>query len=1005
MSAKESEVRALLAVLAEKANKCWENLKAQEVGNLLYGLKRMNSDILETRNLLDAIVPKIAASPEILDAQAIGNSFYGMQNMKSDNPSVLGLLKVMADKVSQSVAELDGQAMGNSLYGLQGMKSDYEEVREVVRAITLKLDTSSLEMNAQELGNALYGLQNMISDYPEVRSLLVALARKVASSKHDLTSQEIGNAIYGLQGMRSDTWETRLLVRQLSIKISRSNALLDPQGIANSLYGFQRMSSESEEVRLLIQALAAKIEQSWKLLNAQHIANSIYGLQNLSSFEIEVSNLIRTLVPKVISCRDDMTSKQISCAFFGLQSMYSHHEDVIALVAALTEKVVLSKDIMTGLQLGSAIFGLQGLNDSIIEVRKLMAAFTTKLSNTNVKDIEPHHLGNCYYGLQRMSTLYPEIVDFLSILSSLVINCDARSLEFNPLVCGNILYGLQNCSWEEACVVQVLLVLAEHMKNFTTKCLASIDYHPALARIAGSSPTNFMIVLDDVLHLYQCLTLAMTCYPNMDANAGLRDTFLQQQALLYRVIEARKHEKTSSLARELTIPQLRLFEGIKILLHSEPYDVASGELLHGFQATVVVNLKSGVNLTLMNCNAWNPVLNIEILGSSHTFPSKDLFTRLRNRYLFEHQGVAVEMIHATMVASGSFGKGPQAKKGMIDTLRAQDTFLQTLYPPTMEDASLFATILFNQGFTGPQGIMSSLLDATTDDLLERYRNRFVDNSISSNSFFALGTLDTSPQSFDGFSGVTSYEYVDDNLENDGLGYPRANAHVPDIRSPFRVMNAYWIGDHPKLSSPMSAGTPRESTPRSSAATTPQSSSSRGSNVFTFASVPSATSRATTTATAGSKLSAAISAAPFVPTSLMKESFNLSAPPPPMMMMPPQQQQQHYQPHSRQASTNASSSISGLDDTSSSSAASRKLRASTIDDGEDATEVDHNDDAVDEIALLEAQLEIARIEAKLLQLKKGRGSSVGSNDKRASGDDSSMSSAGTTNLEGDVPSNK
>lgn len=969
MSAKESEVRALLAVLAEKANKCWENLKAQEVGNLLYGLKRMNSDILETRNLLDAIVPKIAASPEILDAQAIGNSFYGMQNMKSDNQSVLALLKVMAEKVSQSVAELDGQAMGNSLYGLQGMKSEFDEVRQVVRAITLKLDTSSLEMNAQELGNALYGLQNMTSDFPEVRSLLVALARKVASSKHDLTSQEIGNAIYGLQGMRSDTWETRLLVRQLSIKISRSNALLDPQGIANSLYGFQRMSSESEEVRLLIQALAAKIEQSWKLLNAQHIANSIYGLQNLSSFEIEVSNLIRTLVPKVISCRDDMTSKQISCAFFGLQSMYSHHEDVIALVAALTEKVILSKDIMTGLQLGSAVFGLQGLDDSTIEVRKLIAAFATKISN-NVKDIEPHHLGNCYYGLQRMTTVYPEIVEFLSVLAPLVVNCDARALEFSPQVCGNILYGLQNCSWKEPSVVQVLLILAEHMKDYTSKCLASLDHHPALSRISGAM--IFEPVFDEVLHLYQCLTLVLTCYPNMEANLGLRETFLHQQSLLYRVIDARKHEKTSQFSQELTIPQLRLVEGMKILLFKEPYDVASGELLYGFQATVVVNLKAGVNLSLMNGDTWNPVLNVEILGSSHTFPSKDLFTRLRNRYLYELQGVAVEMVHATMVASGSFGKGPQAKKGMIDTLRAQDTLLQALYPPTLEDATLFATVLFNQGYTGPQGIMSSLLDTTAEELLERYNNRFMNKSSSSNSFFALGTLDTSPQSFDGFSGVTSYEYVDDNLENDGLGYPRP-AHVPDIRSPFRVMNAYWIGDHPKLSSPMS-NTPRDLTPRGSASTTPQSSSSaKGvSNVFNFSSVQP------TPAALPSKLSAAISAPPFVPTSLMKESFTLSAPP-----SLEQSQQQ---------------SATTIDETSSSSGASRPVLAA--DDVEDITDVDPNHDTVDEIALLEAQLEIARIEARLLQLKKGKGSSTASYDKRGSGDDSSLSSGGTVNLEGD-----
>lgn len=202
------------------------------------------------------------------------------------------------------------------------------------------------------------------------------------------------------------------------------------------------------------------------------------------------------------------------------------------------------------------------------------------------------------------------------------------------------------------------------------------------------------------------------------------------------------------------------------------------------------------------------------------------------------------MVHATMVASPSFGKGPNAKKGMIDTLRAQDTLLQALYPPSMEDAALFAKVLFNQGITGPQGIMSSLLDTTTDQLIEKYRSdresSFSKSGSNSNSFFAIGTLDTSPSSFDGFTGVTSYEYVDDNLENDGLGYNRPiNLPAKDIRSPWRVMNAKWIGDHPKISSPMNLSSPRNETPRNSSSTTPQTTGSGSSrtNVFNFASVP------------------------------------------------------------------------------------------------------------------------------------------------------------------------
>lgn len=92
------------------------------------------------------------------------------------------------------------------------------------------------------------------------------------------------------------------------------------------------------------------------------------------------------------------------------------------------------------------------------------------------------------------------------------------------------------------------------------------------------------------------------------------------------------------MLRTLTIPQVRLAEGIKIILNSEPYEVTTGELLWGFETTAVVTLKRGVKLSTTLGTPWNPVLNVEILGSSHTFPSRDLFTRLRNRHLFEERG-------------------------------------------------------------------------------------------------------------------------------------------------------------------------------------------------------------------------------------------------------------------------------------------------------------------------------------------------------------------------------
>eukprot|EP01035_Chromulina_nebulosa_P019455 gene19455-25337_t len=795
MSAKEIEVRNLLSVLSDKINHCWEDLKAQEVGNALYGLKRMSSDVPELRMLIDALVPKIAASPEILDAQAIGNSFYGMQNMKSDNKTVLSLLSTMAQKVSMSVAELDGQAMGNSLYGLQGMSSECEEVREVIRAITSKLELSSLDMNAQELGNSLYGLQNMTSGYVEVRTLLVALARKVASSKHDLTSQEIGNALFGLQGMRSDTWETRLLLRQIGVKIAKSTALLDPQGIANSLYGFQRMSSECIEVKQIIQALAIKIDQSWKLLNAQHIANALYGLQNLSSFELEVSELLRSLVPKITTCRDEMTSKQISCAMFGLQSFYSSNDEVKAILVALTEKICSSKDVMTGLQFGSALFGLQGCDTSSIEVRNLLKAFVERVDG-NIKELDILSLGNAFFGIQRMSTVDSmEFIELLRILHGLLLSLVDSGIELTPNVCSSIFYGLQNCS-------------------------ITVNY------------VNDILMITD-----------------LDFNKLLSELLYELQSILTHIVESRRDEYLS-IRKQLTIPQQRICDGMKILLSNEPFTITSNELLWGFESTCFVSINPDIQLTTANNELFQPTLNIEILGTSHTFPAKDLYTRLRNRFLFEQKGVIVEMIHASVVGSSKVGQGIHAKKAIVNTLRNQEHLLDCLCPRTSEDATNFAnqlSIYYN--LPNNPGILSSIYHSTPDQLIESYNSKkgFVDNNtVKSKHYFVNGTLDTSTDlTIDCFDSGLGYDYLDDDYDDDSirsLSSPNTNLknglsisptnesvslndiYINDARAS-RGMRFHWLGDHPKLSSPTSARTP---SPRSSTPNTKV-----GSKVFSF----------------------------------------------------------------------------------------------------------------------------------------------------------------------------
>lgn len=926
MNSREPEIRSLLSVLASKVSRTWEDLKAQEVGNALYGLKRMNSDVTEVRQLIEALVPKVATSPEILDAQAIGNSFYGMQNMRSDNAPVLLLLGTMADKVMLSPAELDGQAMGNSLYGLQGMRSDKPEVRAVVNAITIKIQASCLEMNAQELGNALYGLQNMTCEHVEVRRLLVALTQKVATSKHELTSQEIGNAIFGIQGMRSEYREVRQLIRQLAFKIQLSSSLIDPQGIANSLFGLQRMTSNSEEVRLLLAALTVKIEQSWKVLSPQHISNSMFGLQNLCSAETEVRGLIHALIPKILASRDELTPKQICISLYGLRNCFSHHDEVRALMASLTEKLSLCTGQISLQVLSLAFFGAQGMDSNFEEVRALVMVLCEKLAN--VDEIDAFSVANILFGLQRMNSAYLEVQNGIELLSPMVMTLADAGLEIGVQVCASLIYGIQNCSCADEGIRRILFVALAFAKDLITSL--------GLPQTDPSQPSN----LPDALCLHQALSLSLQVLPGLQMDTDLHAEMRQQQDLIYRVVESRKNELPTF---RLSVAEKRLADSIADVLMGEPFVVTTGELLHGFEASIVIRLRPGLNLMTKDGVEWSPVLNIEVATPRDSSPKMELFNRLRTQYLFQEMGVVVQTIPSTSLAG-------QTRAGLRELLRQSNDLFSAIYPPTVEDAANFNAILVASGLVKGDGLLSSLSAEM------RFPPEQHIGADSGTSFFSLGGGDSM-----GAGGLDEFDPVD---ENSDYFDPRLQ---PRTRAPFGMLLG-WIGELPVVSI-----TPNV-TPRSSPTMNYSSTSNRRSPASKYSKPPSATALQPVGQVSRASHQPFVQIGPPMAGTALGATGLLAAQGLAKPSTGLRQQKASQVAYSGRSASNVT--IVGLPDGEGDLSILRSeddeiglgLAEDIAEDGEH-TEMDS------EIALLEAQLEIKRLEAKLLQLKKSKSGKV------------------------------
>ena len=91
----DTHIKELLSALTPKIKEC-KQLDAQAVGNAMYGLQSMSSDVDEVRGVLRELTPKIKECRETLSAQAVGNAMYGLQSVSIDK-SLLFFIKSSLD--------------------------------------------------------------------------------------------------------------------------------------------------------------------------------------------------------------------------------------------------------------------------------------------------------------------------------------------------------------------------------------------------------------------------------------------------------------------------------------------------------------------------------------------------------------------------------------------------------------------------------------------------------------------------------------------------------------------------------------------------------------------------------------------------------------------------------------------------------------------------------------------------------------------------------------------
>ena len=149
----------------------------------------MTSKSRQIQELLSVLAQAIDISPHSLSAQAVGNALYGLQGMSSEVPSVRMLLRVLAKKInampspkpsaSNKPSTTTTPTPTNNNHNKNTTNNNHNnhtDNNNVPSTSPSASPSPSLEgvsegeymLTGQHIGNALWGLRNCTSDHPEV---------------------------------------------------------------------------------------------------------------------------------------------------------------------------------------------------------------------------------------------------------------------------------------------------------------------------------------------------------------------------------------------------------------------------------------------------------------------------------------------------------------------------------------------------------------------------------------------------------------------------------------------------------------------------------------------------------------------------------------------------------------------------------------------------------------------------------------------------------------------
>ena len=248
MSSESTEVQDIVNIIGVKINESIvDTYDWKVISTSLYGMQCMSSSQEVVRTLLWALTRKInKLPPHEISSWSLGNMLLGLKSMNSDVREVQGLISALNRAIKFNFKGFRApEDISCAMFGLQGCRSSHPPVRDIMLTLSHVIRNSSVVVTPQAVSMMLYGLKNMVNDHNSVESLLISLAPKIASCKGPMTPAEICTSIYGLQGMSCKSAPIRNILTFLLEQWQFSDSNYSINSLGMFFLGIQSMNSST----------------------------------------------------------------------------------------------------------------------------------------------------------------------------------------------------------------------------------------------------------------------------------------------------------------------------------------------------------------------------------------------------------------------------------------------------------------------------------------------------------------------------------------------------------------------------------------------------------------------------------------------------------------------------------------------------------------------------------------------------------------------------------------